>query len=63
MFIAPVFASPIVFIPLLTAFQNANVDLNRLTVPKLLIFFVAYQNGFFWKEFFDLKQREEASPK
>ena len=63
MFIAPVFASPIVFIPLLTAFQNANVDLNRLTVPKLLIFVVAYQNGFFWKEFFDLKQREEASPK
>jgi hypothetical protein len=28
MFIAPVFASPIVFIPLLAAFQNANIDSN-----------------------------------
>lgn len=59
MFVAPVFASPIVFIPLLAAFQNANVDLKELTVPRLMIFFVAYQNGFFWKEFFDRKQREE----
>lgn len=62
-FIAPVFASPIVFIPLLAAFQNADVDLANLTVPRLMIFFVAYQNGFFWKEFFDRKQREESEKK
>ena len=63
LFVAPVFASPIVFIPLLAAFQNANVDLKELTAPRLMIFFVAYQNGFFWKEFFDRKQREEAAKK
>ncbi len=63
MFIAPVFASPIVFIPLLAAFQNANIDLKELTAPRLMIFFVAYQNGFFWKEFFDRKQREESRKK
>ena len=63
MFIAPVFASPIVFIPLLAAFQNANIDLKDLTAPRLMIFFVAYQNGFFWKEFFDRKQREEGRKK
>jgi hypothetical protein len=63
MFVAPVFASPIVFIPLLAAFQNANIDLKDLTAPRLMIFFVAYQNGFFWKEFFDRKQREEGRKK
>jgi cytochrome bd-type quinol oxidase subunit 2 len=63
LFIAPVFASPIVFIPLLAAFQNANIDLKDLTAPRLMIFFVAYQNGFFWKEFFDRKQREEGRKK
>jgi cytochrome bd-type quinol oxidase subunit 2 len=63
MFIAPVLASPIVFIPLLAAFQNANIDLKDLTAPRLMIFFVAYQNGFFWKEFFDRKQSEEAGQK
>ena len=59
LFVAPVFASPIVFIPLLAAFQEAGIDLKRLTAPRLMIFFVAFQNGFFWKEFFDRKQKEE----
>ena len=59
LFVAPVFASPIVFIPLLAAFQDAGIDLKRLTSPRLMIFFVAFQNGFFWKEFFDSKQKEE----
>ena len=27
-FIAPVFASPIIFIPLMAAFQNANIDIH-----------------------------------
>lgn len=46
----PVFASPIVFVPLLVAFQNADVELAKLTTPKLMLFLVAFQNGFFWKE-------------
>jgi hypothetical protein len=57
-FLAPVSASPIVFLPLLASFQNSEVDLSKLDVPRLMIFFVAFQNGFFWKEHFDQRQRE-----
>ncbi|MDZ7290105.1 MAG: hypothetical protein ONB44_01635 [candidate division KSB1 bacterium] len=53
LFVAPIFTSPIVFIPLLAALQNANIDLAQLTVPKMMVFFVAFENGFFWKEYFD----------
>lgn len=57
-FIAPVLASPIVFIPLLAALQNAVVDeLKNLTAAKLMIFFVAFENGFFWKEYFDYRRQ------
>lgn len=58
LFVAPLFASPIVFIPLLAAMQNADIDLTRLTAPRLMVFLVAFQNGFFWKEFFDKKRKE-----
>ena len=57
-FIAPVFASPIVFIPLLASFQNADVDLTNLTLPKFMVFFVAFENGFFWKELVDNRRKE-----
>jgi hypothetical protein len=58
-FIAPVFASPIVFIPLVAAFQNSDIDLtsDRLTLPRLMIFLVAFENGFFWKEYFDRRRK------
>jgi len=58
-FLAPVFASPIVFVPLLGAFQNADIDLTKLTLPKFMVFFVAFQNGFFWKEVVDNRAREQ----
>jgi hypothetical protein len=60
LFLAPVFASPLVFLPLATSFISAGLDLESLTAPRLMIFFVAFENGFFWKEFFDLKRREAA---
>lgn len=60
LFMAPVFASPIVFIPLATSFISAGLDLKSFTAAKFMIFLVAFQNGFFWKEFFDLKRREAA---
>jgi len=50
LFLAPIFASPIIFVPLLGAFQNAEIDLANLTIPKFMVFFVAFENGFFWKE-------------
>jgi hypothetical protein len=59
-FIAPLFASPIVFIPLAAAFSSSDVDLtkDRMTLPRLMIFLVAFENGFFWKEYFDRRQKE-----
>jgi len=59
LFIAPVFASPIVFIPLLAALQNAEVDLQHLTTTRMMVFFVAFENGFFWKEYFDHRRKEK----
>jgi hypothetical protein len=61
--IAPVLASPIVFIPLLAAFQGAGIDLKQLTAPRLMIFFVAFQNGFFWRDFFDRKMKQKVGRK
>jgi hypothetical protein len=58
-FVAPMLASPLVFIPLLGAFQDTYVDPANLTVPKVMIFLVAFENGFFWKEIFDNRRREQ----
>jgi hypothetical protein len=57
-FFAPVCAAPIVFIPLMVALQNANIDLHQMTIPRMMILFVAFQNGFFWKEHFDRKRKD-----
>ena len=59
LFIAPVFASPIVFIPLLAALQNAEIDLQHLTTTRMMVFSVAFENGFFWKEYFDHRRKEK----
>jgi hypothetical protein len=56
----PVLASPIVFIPLLASLQNADPDLSRIDVPGFMIFVVAFENGFFWKEYFDNRKRKGA---
>jgi hypothetical protein len=58
LFVAPIFASPIVFIPLWGAFQGADVKLEELTAPRIMIFCVAFQNGFFWKEIFDRQRKK-----
>lgn len=57
LFFAPVFASPIIFIPLLAALQNADIDLTKLTTAKTMVFLVAFENGFFWKEYFDHRRK------
>jgi hypothetical protein len=63
LFVAPIFASPIIFIPLLSALQNANIDLRQLTTAKLMVFLVAFENGFFWKEYFDHRRQQKAEGK
>jgi hypothetical protein len=52
-FLAPVFASPVTFIPLLAALQKVELDFSRIDAAAVMVFFVAFQNGFFWKEYFD----------
>ena len=56
--LAPLLISPLVFMPLLTAFQNADIDLANLTAPpSLMMVLVAFQNGFFWREIFDKRRK------
>jgi hypothetical protein len=50
-FFMPIFASPIVFIPLLTVIGDVNAT-GALAQPKLMVYLVAFQNGFFWRAFF-----------
>ena len=52
--IAPLFASPIIFVPLWSAFENAGLTLTGL---RFGAFFVAFENGFFWKEVFDNRRQ------
>ena len=56
LFIAPFFASPIIFIPLLAAFMSADIDLSQEHQSRIMLFFVAFENGFFWKDYFDHKR-------
>lgn len=58
LFIAPVLASPIIFVPLLASLQNADLDLSRLDTAGFMVFLVAFENGFFWKEYFDNRKSE-----
>src|SRR5262245_13737498 len=57
-FLMPIFASPIVFIPLLTLTTDQAFD-GAFTRAKLMVYLVAFQNGFFWKSFFE--QRRSAA--
>jgi len=55
-FMMPIFASPIVFIPLLTITQDMALG-GAFTKGKLMVYLVAFQNGFFWKSFFEQRQK------
>ena len=62
-FLMPIFASPIVFIPLLTITSDMMLS-GPFTKSKLMIYLVAFQNGFFWKSFFEQRRQKavEAQP-
>jgi hypothetical protein len=58
----PILASPIVFIPLLTITADMAFS-GAFTKAKLMVYLVSFQNGFFWKSFFDQRQKTaEADP-
>lgn len=58
-FFMPILASPIVFIPLLTIAGEVNAP-GILSQAKLMVYLVAFQNGFFWRNFFEQRRREIA---
>ena len=58
-FLMPILASPIVFIPLVSIAGETPSAGGAFTRAKLMIYLVAFQNGFFWKHFFD--QRKPAN--
>jgi len=61
-FMMPIFASPIVFIPLLTLTTDEAMAGGAFTRVKLMVYLVAFQNGFFWKSFFEQRRLAAAQP-
>ena len=57
-FLMPVLVSPVIFIPLLASQQNADLNLSRFDIPRFMVLLVAFENGFFWKEYFDNRKRK-----
>ena len=53
----PILASPIVFIPLLTLTSEIGGG-GAFTRAKLMVYLVAFQNGFFWKTFFEQQRKK-----
>lgn len=49
-FIGPVFVSPVVFIPLASAF--GSISRSDFESRFLMLLLVAFENGFAWREFF-----------
>jgi uncharacterized membrane protein YidH (DUF202 family) len=61
-FLMPIFASPIVFIPLLTITSEVAIGGGAFTRSKLMVYLVAFQNGFFWKGFFEQRRQAAGQP-
>jgi hypothetical protein len=60
-FLAPVLVSPIVFIPLYAALVNSKVDFSAEPSARIMFLLVSFQNGFFWKEYFDSRSRKRVA--
>ncbi|HKW02116.1 MAG TPA: hypothetical protein VJN96_20000 [Vicinamibacterales bacterium] len=60
----PMIVSPLVFMPLAsslqTSFDHANVDFVGLDGPRLMVFLVAFENGFLWRGYFSRKLAESS---
>ena len=54
-FAKPFVVSPLVFVPLAASLQNAKVDLSHFDIPLLMLFLVAFENGFLWRGYFTRK--------
>jgi hypothetical protein len=59
--IKPVLVSPLVFIPLASSLQAANLDLT-FGIPRVMLFLVAFENGFLWRGYFSRKMSGAEAP-
>jgi hypothetical protein len=59
-FLLPIFASPIIFIPLLTLTSELTAG-GAFTRAHLMVYLVAFQNGFFWKQLFEQRRQAMAT--
>lgn len=61
-FVVPFFLSPIVFTPLLGV-MDAALSSQALSSQTLMLYFVAFQNGFMWKDVIEKRRHgEQPSP-
>jgi hypothetical protein len=60
-FVMPILASPIVFIPLVSVAGEVPAVGGAFTQAKVMVYLVAFQNGFFWKHFFDRRKSDLAA--
>ena len=60
-FLMPILASPIVFIPLVSIAGEVPAVGGAFTQAKVMVYLVAFQNGFFWKHFFDQRMQAPAA--
>jgi H+/Cl- antiporter ClcA len=59
--VKPFLVSPLVFVPLAASLQAANVDLSTFNIPLLMLYLVAFENGFLWRGYFARKLAESQS--
>ncbi len=52
-FVKPFLASPVLFIPLASSYQEALHPFEAFSMADLMMLLAAFQNGFFWKIVFD----------
>jgi hypothetical protein len=59
-FVMPILASPIVFIPLLTLTSELGGG-GAFTRARVMVYLVAFQNGFFWRTFFEQRKKQASA--
>ena len=42
----------------MSAFNNIKLDLSNITNGNIVTLFIAFQNGFFWKEILDNRKKD-----
>ena len=55
--LAPVLVSPIIFLPLAAVFDSVESYPTTADASRLMLFLVAFENGFFWREFFENRKK------